>query len=120
MSVSTLNASNSGIIIQYDFCDGCHACEMACKQEHDFAPEHYGIKIMSWGPKKMPDGKFDYVNLPVPTGLCDMCADRLDAGKLPACVHHCPSKVMEWGGIEDLARKVATIKGCALFAPGVE
>ena len=25
-----------GLLIDYDFCIGCHVCEVACKQEHMF------------------------------------------------------------------------------------
>ena len=24
-----------GLLIDYEFCVGCHACEIACKQEHN-------------------------------------------------------------------------------------
>jgi len=119
-----MSASNSldpkGIIIQYDFCDGCHACEMACKQELGLEPDEYGIKIMSYGPRLMKDGTWDFFNIPVPTDYCDLCAKRVESGKLPACVHHCPGKVMEYGDVEELAKKLATIKKCVLFAPGLK
>lgn len=117
---ASMSSKEMGIIVQYDFCDGCHACEMACKQEHGLAPDQFGIKIMSHGPKQMPNGKWDYFHIPVPTGLCDFCVERTSMGKLPACVHHCPSKVMEWGPVDELAEKLASIKKCVLYAPGVE
>ena len=119
MSANT-SSRNKGIIIQYDYCDGCHACEMACKQEHGYAPDQYGIKINTYGPKKIGENKWDYFNIPMFTGLCDMCAKRTHEGKLPACVHHCRPKVMEWGELDDLARKMAVVPGCVLYAPGVK
>ena len=43
---------------------------------------------------------------------------RRAEGKLPACVHNCQSKVMEYGDVEELAKKLTEIKKCVLFAPG--
>lgn len=119
MSASTSASDVMGIIIQYDFCDGCHACEMACKQEKNLAPSEYGIKIAAYGPKQMPNGKWDFINLPFPTSICNLCAERTAVGKLPACVHHCPGKVMEYGPVVELSQKLARIKGCVLYAPNV-
>ena len=28
-----------GILVDYDYCTGCHTCEVACQQEHDAAQE---------------------------------------------------------------------------------
>lgn len=117
MSVST-SISNKGILIQYDYCTGCHACEVACKREHDFAKGDCGITVMQYGPKQDPDGTWDYFYLPATTNLCDFCIDRLEADKLPVCVHNCQAKIMEYGDVEDLARKMSYIKKCVLYAPG--
>jgi anaerobic dimethyl sulfoxide reductase subunit B (iron-sulfur subunit) len=43
---ASISSKEMGVIVQYDYCDGCHACEMACKQEHSFKPDEYGIKVM--------------------------------------------------------------------------
>ncbi len=117
---ASISSNGMGIIIQYDYCDGCYACEVACKKELGLDPDEYGIKVMSYGPRQMKDGPWDYFNIPVPTDYCNLCSDRVAQGKLPACVHNCPGKVMEFGKVEELAKKLATIKKCVLFAPGVE
>lgn len=117
MSVST-SISNKGILIQYDFCTGCHACEVACKKDKGLALGEYGIKIMQYGPAKLPNGRWDYFYVPVPTELCDQCLERVEMGKLPACVHNCQAKVMEYGPLEDLVKKMVDIKKCVLFSPG--
>ena len=108
----------NGLLINYNYCTGCHSCEVACKKEHSFAKGEYGIKVFDYGPALMPNGRYDFFYLPAPTDLCDMCADRLVEGKLPACVHNCQSKVMEYGDVEELAKKMTTIAKCVLFAPG--
>lgn len=115
---AAISTSNLGLIIQYDYCTGCHACEVACKKEHNLEKGQFGIKVMEYGPAKKPDGRWDYFFLPAPTDLCDMCAERLEAGKLPVCVHNCQPKVMEYGDVTELAQKMTYIKKCVLFAPG--
>ncbi len=115
---ATISTDRLGLIIQYDFCTGCHACEVACKREHDFQKGEFGITVFEYGPAKKPDGRYDFFYLPAPTDLCDMCIERLEEGKLPACVHNCQSKVMEYGDVEELAKKMAFIPKCVLYAPG--
>lgn len=117
MSEST-SISNKGLLIQYDYCTGCHACEVACKKELGLPKGNFGIRVMEYGPAKKPDGRWDYFFIPVPTDLCDLCRQRLDVGKLPSCVHTCQSKIMEYGDVGELAKKLSYIKKCVLFAPG--
>ena len=45
----------------------------------------------------------------MPTDRCDMCAERLDAGKKPMCVKHCLTFCMDYGPIEVLAKKAADL-----------
>ena len=91
---------------------------MACKKELSLDKGEFGIKVMGYGPAKKPDGRWDYFFIPVPTDLCTLCAERVDMGKLPACVHNCQAKVMEFGDVEELAKKMTYIKKCVLFSPG--
>ena len=30
-----------GLLIDYEYCSGCHACETACKMEHDLSEESF-------------------------------------------------------------------------------
>jgi Fe-S-cluster-containing dehydrogenase component len=115
---ASISTSSKGIIIQYDFCTGCHACEVVCKKELGLDEGEYGIKIMEYGPAKTKDDRWDFFYLPTPTDYCNLCQERLDVGKLPACVHNCQAKVMEYGDVEELAKKMTYIKKCVLFAPG--
>jgi Fe-S-cluster-containing dehydrogenase component len=103
-----------GLLIDYEFCTGCHTCEVACKNEHGFPVGQWGIKILQDGPRKMLDGKWEYDYLPVPTSLCDLCEDRVGQGKLPTCVHHCQPDVMKYGSVEDLS-KIATKPKMVLY-----
>ena len=33
--------------------------------------------------------------------LCDLCIERLNEGKDPACVHHCPARVLRVADVND-------------------
>ena len=95
-----------GILIDYEWCSGCHTCEMACKVEHGLQEGEWGIKLTQQGPEQLPDGSWEFNFIPTPTDRCDLCAQRVDEGRLPTCVHHCQSLAMEFGPIEELAKKV--------------
>lgn len=109
--------SKYGLLINYDFCTGCHSCEMACKVEKGLPEDLWGIKIQQIGPQEIEKDVWDYMFVPVPTSLCDLCADRVAAGRLPTCVHHCQALVMEYGPIDELAVKLAEKPKQVLFAP---
>ena len=94
-----------GLFIDYEFCSGCKACVTACKMEHQMPETDFGIVLLQDGPRESSDGVWEYNYLPMPTHLCDLCADRVAAGKLPTCVHHCQSAVMVYGPVEELAAK---------------
>ena len=117
-NLASIRPSHRGLIIQYEFCTGCHSCEVACKKELDLPKGQFGIKLLEYGPVKKEDGRWDYFFIPAPTDLCDLCSERVEAGKIPACVHNCQSKVMEFGDVEELAKKMTYIRKCVLFAPG--
>ncbi|MEQ3363880.1 4Fe-4S dicluster domain-containing protein [Raoultibacter massiliensis] len=95
--------SKMGLFINYEYCTGCHACEMACAQDKKLEAGEWGIKISQYGPIKNRNGQWELTFLPTPTKLCDMCADRVEKGKLPACVHHCQTNCMKFGDFEELS-----------------
>ena len=94
-----------GLFIDYEYCSGCNDCLTACKMEHDMPESDFGIRIFQDGPVQYSDGSWHYDYLPMPTDLCDLCADRVADGKLPTCVHHCQNAVMVYGKVEDLAAR---------------
>lgn len=97
--------SETGLLIDYEYCDGCHACEVACKKARGLPLGQYGIQVLQIGPWAIDeeDEKWEYEYLPFPTDLCDMCEDLTSQGKLPACVHHCQSMTIRYGAMEELA-----------------
>ena len=108
--------ARTGLLIDYDFCSGCHACEVACKVEHGFKTGEWGIQVFTMGPREIAPDKWEYTNIPVPTELCDLCEDRVAAGKMPTCVHHCQALVIECGPVDELAARMDKQK-MVLYTP---
>lgn len=106
-----------GILIDYEFCTGCHTCEMACRQEHGLPSGQWGIKLTQIGPWQIGEDKWQYTYIPVPTDLCTLCGRRLAKGKLPSCVQHCQAKVLSCGPVEELAERLADKPKQVLFVP---
>ncbi len=112
-----MSNSRYALLIDYEFCTGCHSCETACKVELGLPLGQYGIKIVQDGPRQLENGKWEYTYLPIPTSLCNLCEDRVAMGKLPTCVHHCQAAVMEYGTVEELAAKMAGKSKMVMFTP---
>jgi len=96
----------NGLLVDMKFCTGCHSCEVACKNEKGLALDQYGIKIAQVGPFEIADQDwvFDYV--PHITRVCDLCEDRVARGEKPSCVLHCLGKALEFGSVDELAKKL--------------
>ena len=109
-----------GLLIDYEFCTGCHTCEIACKQEHSLPEGQWGIKIIQSGPMQYAPDKWTFDYIPVPTDLCDLCRDRVKGGLQPACVKHCQSGVMKYGTTKELSEYMELKSKTVLFAPEVE
>ncbi|MDR2492814.1 MAG: hypothetical protein LBD25_05090 [Coriobacteriales bacterium] len=109
-------ANEYGLLIDYEFCTNCHTCEVACKKVQGLTVGQFGIKTLEDGPRKLPDGSWEWTYLPLPTDLCDLCAARVAEGRLPSCVHHCQSGVMYFGPLPELAKKLAEKPKQVLFS----
>ena len=106
-----------GLLIDYEFCTGCHTCEIACKQEHGFPVGKWGIKLAECGPLRLSPDKWAFDYIPVPNELCDLCSARVRKGEQPVCVKHCQAGVMKFGTVEELAGFMALKPKTVLFAP---
>ena len=73
------------LLIDLDNCVRCHACEVACREEHGLAFEGgpRWCRIMTVGPRRLA-GKLHMDFVPV---MCFHCDE-------PACISVCPSKAV--------------------------
>lgn len=106
----------NGLFINYEYCTGCHSCEVACKKEHGFPNGQFGMHVLLDGPREDINGNWEYTYIPYPTHLCDLCAKRVGEGRLPTCVHHCQAGVMEFGPYDELAKLMEEQPHSVLFA----
>jgi anaerobic carbon-monoxide dehydrogenase iron sulfur subunit len=72
-------SDKSPVILNSDKCIGCHACIIVCP---------FGVI------KKDSDGKSLI--------KCDLCFERLEEGREPACVESCPTKSIKYTSIEEV------------------
>ena len=70
----------NALLFNYEYCSGCHSCELACRNEKEIPLGDFGIKILEDRPRQHADGSWHWDYIAYPTELCDMCADRTAAG----------------------------------------
>jgi len=105
------------LIIDYKYCTGCHVCEVACRKEHNYSLEEWGIQLTEHGPVQF-NGEWMWNYVPVPSSLCDLCADRRAEGKDPTCVHHCLAQCMEVVPVEKVSERLAALgKTAVCYVP---
>lgn len=109
--------AENGLLIEYNYCTGCHSCEVACQMEHKLPVDKWGIKLVEIGPWLISEDKWQYEFIPVPTDQCDLCADRVAKGKRPTCVKHCQASAMTYGKIDELTKIVKDKTKTVLFTP---
>ena len=66
------------LLIDYKYCSGCYACEIACKNELGLGLGQHGIKLLEMAPQKFGEGQvdaWDWNYIAVPTGLCNRCEE---------------------------------------------
>ncbi len=78
------------VVYDPDICIGCRYCMLACPA---------GIPRYEW------DAVLPYIK------KCDMCYDRLQKNKIPACVEACPNGVLTFGSRSGLLKKAKKIIG---------
>ncbi len=105
-----------GLLIDYEYCTGCYACQVACAQEYKWPAEISGIKVVEIV-QNLPKGKAYLTYIPFPTELCILCGPRTQKGLEPACVKHCMAACMRYGKIEDLAKEMVGKSKMVLWAP---
>lgn len=111
--------TQKALYIDFEFCSGCHSCEIACRNHLGISRTEFGIKVLEDRPYKhegRSEWHWDFIAYP--TELCDLCEERVAAGKLPSCVQCCQAKVLEMGTLEECLEKLAKKpKKAAVFVP---
>ena len=95
-----------GLFIDFNYCTGCRACELSCKNEKELPRGEWGIKVMELGPAKIA-GKWLMDFVPIPSHVCDCCIDRIEKCMKPPCEIHCLGKCLEVLPLEELSRRLA-------------
>lgn len=102
-----------GLLVNYKYCSGCHSCEVACRKERGLPLGQWGIKLCQVGPFEIDDDadheKWEFIYIPVPTSLCDMCEERIGQGLKPVCVVDCQALCLEHGPVEELAARAGEL-----------
>ena len=108
---------SKALVIDYKYCTGCHSCEVACRKEKGLPLDEWGIKLAEQGPVQL-DGKWMWNYVPVPSNLCDLCEERVEAGKKPSCVHNCLAACMFLIDVDEVPAKLAEVgKTAVVFVP---
>jgi Fe-S-cluster-containing dehydrogenase component len=110
--------SRKGLLFDIDYCTGCFACTVACKQENGYDADTWGIKVTELIFKN-PGGHVQIDYLPFPTTMCTMCAGRIASGfdDKPSCVKHCQAQCIEYGEVSELVKKMEEKPRYVLYAP---
>jgi Fe-S-cluster-containing dehydrogenase component len=108
--------ARNGLMIDYEYCTGCHTCEIACKQEHNYPVGRGGINLVEIITER-PDKTLRIDYLPFPTQYCNLCLPKTTRGEQPACVKHCQAATMYFGSVAQLAKLMETHPHSALFTP---
>ena len=108
--------TTNALLFDYQYCSGCHSCELACRNELGLGLGQWGIKLTEVEPFELDDGSYEWIYQPVPTKLCNGCKDRVSQGKDPSCVHHCLAFCIEYGSLADMQKRAEEIgKRVSLF-----
>jgi Fe-S-cluster-containing dehydrogenase component len=109
--------ARKALFIEYDYCTGCHACEVACKQEHNYSEGRCGVKVEEVVTVGKKENDVNVSFMPYTTRFCDLCATRTARGEAPACVKHCQSRCMAYGDVAEMARLMEKTPKSCIFSP---
>ena len=108
----------NALLVNYQYCSGCHSCEIACRNEHGLDLGEWGVQVAEVKPFEIGEDEFEWIYEPIPTKLCDLCEERVSRGEDPACVHHCLAFCLEYGTLDEMAARADEIGSrVSIFVP---
>lgn len=111
--------SKKGILADMKYCTGCHACEVACKQENEYPVGVGGIKVTEMIMEDIDSSCVNFDYIPYFSKNCNLCAGRIASGEdtVPACVRHCGTASLHYGNLEELAKLMPGMPRSILYSP---
>lgn len=103
------------MLVDYEWCTGCHSCEIACQMEHGYPRGRAGLAVSTVGPWEITKDTWEFVNHVAPTQLCDACLSRRDAGRLASCEHHCQARCLRVGTLAEMEELLERKPNQALY-----
>lgn len=73
--------SKYALYLDYEFCSGCHSCEVACRNELGLPLGQWGMKVLEDQPRQLPDGTWSWNYIAYPN------ASRSTRERAPSPVH---------------------------------
>lgn len=105
------------MLLDYNWCTGCHSCEIACEMEFGFEPGKGGIEVCEVGPWQLPNGRWQYDNFVHVSRNCTLCASRRAKGKKAACESACQAKCLRVGPLDELVAEASAGSTKQLIVP---
>ncbi|HME45257.1 MAG TPA: 4Fe-4S dicluster domain-containing protein [Syntrophorhabdales bacterium] len=105
---ATYKRADGIVLVDHNKCMGCRYCVLACPYE----ARHYLRRINNYYgiAGKTPYEMVKQKDLDKGTAVkCDFCVERLEKGRLPACVETCPSQARHFGDLDDPRSEVSEL-----------
>lgn len=102
------------LYVDINRCTGCHACEVACRQEYGDSLGKCRIRLITTKSQKI-DGRWHVYFFPVVSEECTGCGSLLKKGDKPACIAACPTEAIKYSEDEELTRIITKGKPVSIL-----
>ena len=105
---ATYKRDDGIVLVDHNKCMGCRYCVLACPYE----ARHYLRRVDNYygTAARTPYEMLKQKDLDKGTAVkCDFCVERLEKGRLPACVETCPAQARHFGDLDDPRSEVSEL-----------